>query len=220
MVLTEQDIRAASTQPDGSISISPFDPTSVKPASLTLHVGSRAVSSANKLTDIARKELVKIRPGEFVTVTTLEAIRLDEWHAGRFSLASSYTRCGLVAAAGPRIEPGFDGRLGVSLTNLSMKPITLAHKSPFLNAEFHRLEKPGRKPYSRQHQNRAEMAPKDVRVAMERDYRSQTELMRTLETLVSTTYSLKQSVNVRLPLTVAALLALFGSTMASIVAFL
>ena len=49
---------------------------------------------------------------------------------------------------------------------------------------------------------------------------SQTEMMRTLEALVSTVDGLKQSVNFRLPLILGVFLTLFSIIMAFIVAFL
>ena len=48
---------------------------------------------------------------------------------------------------------------------------------------------------------------------------SQTETMRALEALVSTVDGLKQSVNMRLPLTLAGFLTLFSIIVACIVAF-
>ena len=49
---------------------------------------------------------------------------------------------------------------------------------------------------------------------------SQTEMMRTLEALVSTVDGLKQSVNLRLPLWLGIFLTLFSVIVACIVAFL
>ena len=65
-----------------------------------------------------------------------------------------------------------------------------------------------------------ELAHDDIQSVMEREYMSQTEMTRTLEALVSTVDGLKQSVNTRLPLTLAAFLTLFSVIMACIVAFL
>lgn len=50
------------------------------------------------------------------------------------------------------------------------------------------------------------MSPEGIRVVMEREYMSQTDMMRTLEALVSTVEGLKQSLNWRLPLTVTAIM--------------
>ena len=62
-------------------------------------------------------------------------------------------------------------------------------------------------PYSGPYRDRDELVPEDIRVVMEREYMSQTEMMRTLETLVSTVDGLKQSLNWRLPLTMGLIVA-------------
>ena len=219
MILTDEDIRSACAKPDGEISISPFDPTAVRPVAVNLRVGSQAATwSSNELTDVARKGLVKVQPGDFVTVTTLETIRLDDGHVGRFGLTSSCAGRGLVAMAEPRIEPGFHGRLAIGLTNLSMKPVALALKDSFLSVEFHRLGAPRSSPHARRRQNRMEAGADDIRAIMKQDYMSQAEIERTLEALVSATYGLKRSVNVRLPLTLVAFLTLFSGIVAGVAA--
>ena len=64
------------------------------------------------------------------------------------------------------------------------------------------------------YQNREELSPEDFRLAMEREFMSQTEMMRALESLVSAVEELKQSINRRVPLTmgliIAVLMALFA----------
>ena len=108
----------------------------------------------------------------------------------------------------------------VGLTNLSAKPISLPYKDVFLTVEFHRLEQSAAAPYAGPYQGREELAPEDIRAVMEREYMSQTEMMRTLEALVSTVESLKQSVNWRLPLTLGLILTVFLSLGAMLVGLL
>lgn len=171
MILTDEDIRAACMASDGGVSIDPFDENAVEPASYDLRVGSQAASSSTrKVTNLAEVGFVEVKPGDFVIVSTLETIELDPSHVGRFGLTSSHARRGLIATTGPQIDPGFHGRLTIGLTNLSTKPIALAHKDSFLTVEFHRLDKPVAQPYSGLYQNRIELAPDDIQSVMEREY--------------------------------------------------
>ena len=82
----------------------------------------------------------------------------------------------------------------------------------FLAVEFHALQRPVDAPCSGPYQGRDELTPEDIRVVMEREYMSQTEMMRTLETLVSTVNSLKQSINWRLPLTMGLIMSVIMTT--------
>ncbi len=84
----------------------------------------------------------------------------------------------------------------------------LPHKDIFLTVEFHTLEQAAEVVYSGPYQDRDELSPEDIKVVMEREYMSQTEMMRTLETLMSTVEGLKQTVTWRLPLTLGAIITM------------
>ena len=208
MILSDQDILATCKKGE-SIAIEPFDEASIQPASYDLRVGDQAASSAEKeLFDLTKTGFVEIKPGDFVIVLTHEKLMLDQQHVGRLGLTSLYARKGLLATVGPQVDPGFQGRLVIGLTNLSSKPIAVPHNDKFLTMEFHRLEKPSSSPYSGQYQGRDKLSPEDIRVVMEREYLSQTEIMRTLEALVSTVEGFKHTVSWRLPLVLGAIVTL------------
>jgi len=207
MILSNQDIRTA-CEAGSSIAIEPFAEELLQPASYDLRVGHQAASSSEKrVFDLAKEGFIEIKPGDFVVVLTHEKLKLDVQHTARFGLTSSHARKGLIATVGPQVDPGFQGRLVVGLTNLSSKPIALPYKDKFLTIEFHRLEQPSLSPYDGPYQNRYELSPEDIKTVIEREYMSQTEMMRTLETLVSTVEglkttmeSLKQTVSWQLPI--------------------
>ena len=222
MILSDGEIIRACSAEDGGISIEPFEARCIQPASYDLRAGSQAAaSSTRERINVEAKGFVEIKPGDFVIVQTFEVIRLDDRHTGRFGLTSGHARSGLIATVGPQIDPGFHGRLTVGLTNLSTRTVTLGHKESFLSAEFHRLEKSVQRPYSGVYQDRTELAPDDLRAVMDREYMSQTEMMRTLETLVSTVSGLQETVkevNTRLPWMLGVFLALFGTIITAAIA--
>ncbi len=230
MILTDTDIRATCAASGGGITIEPFDDAALQPASYDLRVGPEAASSKRqKVVDLAAEAFVNIEPGDFVIVSTHEVLELDAWHVGRFGLMSKHARRGLIATVGPQIDPGFHGRLFVGLTNLSTKAISLAHRELFLSTEFHRLDKPAESVYGGPHQGLTEMSPDQIRDVMEREYLSQSDMMRTLQALVSTVDGLEHTVdglqstvgalNHRLPLWLGLFLTLFSGIVAAIVAY-
>ena len=215
MILNDTDIRQAVA--DGRIKIEPFDDGAVEPASYDLHVGAQAASAASKeITNLSERGFVRIRPGDFVIVSTHEELTVDDCHVGRFGLTSAHARRGLIATVGPQIDPGYHGRMTVGLTNLSTKPITLSHMDTFLSVEFHRLQASASRPYSGRYQDQLQLTPDDISEVMEREYMSQTEMMRTLEALVSSVDGLKQVLNLRVPLVFGGFLALYTLIMAGI----
>ena len=107
MILTDEDIRTACSSADGGVRIDPFDATAVEPASYDLRVGRQAAtSSSRKVTNLESDGFVEVKPGDFVIVSTLETIRLDASHVGRFGLTSSHARRGLIRYGGSTDRSG------------------------------------------------------------------------------------------------------------------
>ncbi len=208
MILSNKDI--LNTCKNGSsIVIEPFFEELLQPASYDLRVGDQAASSAKKeVLDLTKTAFIEIMPGDFVIMLTHEKLALDLQHTARFGLTSSYARKGLLATVGPQVDPGFEGRLIIGLTNLSSKPIVLPYKDRFLTIEFHRLDQPSSTPYEGPYQGRDSLMPEDIKTALEREYMSQTEMMRILQTLVITVDNLKETVNWKLPAVIGGILAI------------
>ncbi len=224
MILSNEDI-LNTCKNSSSIVIEPFSEELLQPASYDLRVGDQAASSAKKeVLDLTKTGFIEITPGDFVIMLTHEKLTLDLQHTARFGLTSSYARKGLIATVGPQVDPGFEGRLIIGLTNLSSKPIIVPHKDRFLTVEFHRLHHPSSTLYECPYQGRDKLSPEDIKIALEREYMSQTEMMRTLQALVSTVKDLKQTVNWKLPLVLGGIMllgfTLLGIMGAALIAFM
>ena len=158
-----------------SIVIEPFSEELLQLASYDLRVGDQAASLAKKeVLDLTKTGFIEITPGDFVIMLTYKKLALDLQHTARFGLTSSYARKGLLATVGTQVDPDFEGRLIIGLTNLSSKPIIVLHKDRFLTIEFHRLEKSSSTPYEGPYQGRDRLSPDDIKTALEREYMSQT----------------------------------------------
>jgi len=198
MILSDTQIQEALERGEakGGIRIEPFNPESLEPASYDLHVGDQAATSRDPhKVNIAESGMLILWPGDFAIVTTQEKIHFSAKHVGRFGLTSSYARKGLIATTGAQIDPGFQGRLLVGLTNLSTKKIVLPHSDKFLTLEMHELSRPSAKPYQGPYQGRDELNPEDIQAVMEREVYSLSEITNTLRALVNTVDGLKQTVD-------------------------
>ena len=166
------------------IEIDPFDENQVQAASYDLRVGKQgATASSKKLTNIEEEGYLVLKPGDFAVAIALEKIRLDAQHVGRFGLRSIYARKGLIATTGPQIDPGYEGRLIIGLTNPTPNSITLSYKDDFLTVELHKLEKPSTKPYTGKFQGKIELRPEDIEMIMETESMSIPEILTTLNSL-------------------------------------
>jgi len=182
MILTDRQIREAYKA--GDIFIDPFKESQIQPATYDLRVGEQgATTSTKKLINIREQGYLLLRPGDFAIITVLEKLRLSSQYVGRFGLRSKYTRKGLSATTGPQIDPGYEGRLILGLTNLTPKSASLPYKDDIVSVEFHRLEEPSSKPYSGPYQHKFELGAEDIEIIVESEAMALSEVLTTLGSL-------------------------------------
>jgi len=194
MILSDHKIREV-VDTGGGISIEPFNPDHMEPASYDLTVGDQAVSTVNdEVVNVKSRGFFELPPGSFAIITTREKIALDNSHVARFGLVSSYARRGVVATTGLHVDPGFNGLLVIGLTNISSKTISFPHRDKFLSIEFHQLAEPAQQGYTGPYQGRDCLEPEDIRIALDREVDSMPEMMQTVRALVTTVEGLKMTV--------------------------
>ncbi len=140
MVLSDRTIKAEIAQ--GRIVIFPLDPDDIQPSSVDLHLGADFQVFRNSrypYIDPAREqpglmepaaasveEPFVLHPGEFSLGTTVERIALPDDIVGRLEGKSSLGRLGLlIHSTAGYVDPGWDGRLTLELSNVANLPILL-----------------------------------------------------------------------------------------------
>ena len=182
MILTDHDIEETCKKQE--IVIDPFESNQVQGATYDLRVGKQgATTSSKKIVNIEEDGYLLLKPGDFAIIVVLEKLRLSPQYVGRFGLRSKYARKGIIATTGPQIDPGYDGRLILGLTNLTPKAVSLPYKDDLVSVEFHRLEKPSTKPYSGPYQNKYELGPEDIESIVEAEAMTLSEVLTTLTSL-------------------------------------
>lgn len=195
MILTDRQIREALDR--GDIFIEPFDDKQVQPATYDLRVGEQgATTSSKKRVNIRETGYLLLEHGDFGIVTVLEEIRLGLQYTARFGLRSKYARKGLIATTGPQIDPGYEGRLIVGITNLTPRNISLPYKDDFLSVEFHRLEEPATRPYSGPYQGRVELGPEELEFIAESEGMALSDMLKTLRSLSDNVGTLASQVKI------------------------
>ena len=96
--------------------------------------------------------------GRFVGVLTEESLSMPLDVSARFGLRSEFTRRGLVAFGGIQVDPGFKGRLAISLFNAGPEPIEMHSGRRMFTVEFQRLDAPAAAPYTGDFQNLEEFS--------------------------------------------------------------
>jgi dCTP deaminase len=194
VILTDRQI--AEAQQNGDICITPFEERQIQPASYDLRVGDQGITtSSKKKVNIKDDGYLLIQPGDFAVVLIHEEIRLGPQYVARFGLRSKYARRGLVATTGLQVDPGFDGRLMIGITNLTPKVVSLPHLDDFLSMEFHRLSEPSSRPYSGPYQGRKELGPEEIEFITESEGMALSEVLNTLRSLSANVGTLTSDVS-------------------------
>src|SRR6476619_6670264 len=162
MVLSDRSIRDEIAS--GHLVVEPFDDRYVQPASVDLRLGREFRVFRNyrlPYIDVKKEmpeltELVSmeddvpfiLHPGEFVLAVTLERVEIPDDIVGRLDGKSSLGRLGLIVhSTAGFVDPGFQGRLTLELTNVANLPVTLYYAMPVSQISFTRLTTPAEQPY-------------------------------------------------------------------------
>jgi dCTP deaminase len=162
MILSDRTIREEIEA--GRIRIEPFDPESIQPSSIDLHVDAQFRVFANsrypyidvkspmpdltELVEVTDGEPFILHPGEFVLGSTRERVRLPDDMVARLEGKSSLGRLGLlIHSTAGYVDPGWDGYLTLELSNVANLPITIYPGMKIGQISFFRLSTEADRPY-------------------------------------------------------------------------
>lgn len=162
MVLSDRTIKEEMLA--GRIRIEPCDPDDIQPSSVDLHLGDGFLVFRNSLypyidpmreqsglmerVTASTAEPFVLHPGEFVLGTTTERIVLPNDIVGRLEGKSSLGRLGLlIHSTAGYVDPGWDGRLTLELSNVANLPIVLSPGMKIGQISFTRMTTPVDRPY-------------------------------------------------------------------------
>ncbi len=134
----------------GELVVRPFDDQLVQPASFDFRLGAKILASPLGPDELGREiELNQQKPEYAIQTGQMVAVMSKEWIelpldvcSNSFGIRSEFARMGLHCFGGPHLDPGWRGRLIVSLQNVGPEPITIELDRPFFTATFERLDEP------------------------------------------------------------------------------
>jgi deoxycytidine triphosphate deaminase len=126
------------------ILISPFIPEGLEPASYDIHLGKVCFSHATgKVREIGPGDTLVIKPGETVSIESLEYIGLPQDIMALINSRTDFVIRGL-SQISTHVDPGFHGRLFQTIANLSNRDIKLKFGDPIAHLTFFKVS--GAKP--------------------------------------------------------------------------
>lgn len=164
MILSDTDIKKEIKSK--RLLVTPFDKTSIQPASLDVKLGSeiRIFKNTQKacldvkepfedymeLIKIPKGKPLVVHPGEFLLGTTVEKVKLPDDLVGQLNGRSSLGRLGIIVhATAGFIDPGFEGFVTLEMTNMANIPIALYPGMRIGQIAFIKLSSPSEKPYGK-----------------------------------------------------------------------
>ena len=148
----------------GEITIDPWDPSMIQPASVDLRLGESFRVFHNHRTpaidlreppqglteevQVTDGDAFVIHPGEFCLGRTQEWVELPDDIVARIEGKSSLGRLGLIVhATAGFCDPGWKGTLTLELANLTRIPIKLYPGLPIAQLSFMTLDRAAERPY-------------------------------------------------------------------------
>lgn len=162
MIMVDTQIRQLVKE--SHLGIEPFEEGCLQPATYDLRIGnlvySPGESRPDKPIDLAiNGGTYRLPPYGSAVLMTYETLSMPRNIVGRFGLKSGFARRGLFASTGPQVDPGFRGKLFISLLNLTPVSHVLKYLDTFLSIEFHTLDQPPEKTYAGPYQGRVDIGP-------------------------------------------------------------
>lgn len=162
MVLSDHTIKLELAA--GRIIIDPCDADDIQPSSVDLHLGDdfqvfrnsrypyidpgREQPGLTERVTASREEPFVLHPGEFALGTTVERITLPTDTVGRLEGKSSLGRLGLlIHSTAGYVDPGWEGRLTLELSNVANLPILLTPGMKIGQISFSRMTTEVDRPY-------------------------------------------------------------------------
>ena len=144
-MLTDTDIREQieirTNDSTKGISIEPFGDKYLTPVGYDLRIGIKGFSWNNKrVIDIEQEKRIEIEPKDTVVIETLESVSLSKEIAGTIHSMVSQTVSQGLSHISTTIDPGWTGKLLISIHNYRDCSIELEFRDSFCTVCFHKVE--------------------------------------------------------------------------------
>jgi dCTP deaminase len=133
-VLSDREILASLSK--RALNITPFSKERLTPAGY----------------DLASLLTIDLNAKDHKLISTLESVELGAQILATIHLKSSFTREGLIGSFAI-IDPGYKGKLTLSLYNAGTSIIHIKENEPVVQIVFYKIGKPSTQPYSGKYQN-------------------------------------------------------------------
>lgn len=184
MILSDKDVKQRLKE--GKLKIDPLEvEEQIMPVGVDLRLGnefkmfkrdvkSHIDPSKDKLEDTMQTIMIEdgkslmLHPGEFILGVTKEFIRLPDNIAGRIDGRSSLGRMGIIVhSTAGHVDPGFEGKLTLEITNIGKLPVMLFPGMKFCSIIFEEISSPVEKDYQKVGKYVGDTSPAVSKISLE-----------------------------------------------------
>ena len=184
VVLSDRDVRKLIEE--GKIVIEPVDlEKQLMPVGIDLRLGNEfrifrisykshidpskdGIVELTELVHVNDGEPFIIHPGEFVLGVTKEYIKLPNNIMARIDGRSSLGRLGIVVhSTAGHVDPGFEGKLTLEITNIGKLPVALFPGMKFCSLIFEKISSPVEREYKKFGKYAGQKLPTESKIALE-----------------------------------------------------
>jgi len=157
-ILSDVGIKEAIKNKD--IDIGPFEETNLEPSSYDFRIGRALIAGKG----VAEKNdfPLFLKPGDWMEIESMEVLKTSINIGVVMGMPSGMSRKGILAFSGMHVDPGYRGRIFITLFNPSSDTYKLEYGKKLCTAIFYKFDIPPSRSYEGKHQDQYGFPEKDI----------------------------------------------------------
>ena len=176
----------------GDLKIEPFDKEKIEPASYDCRLGDVLAAGIGRV-DWKKGDEFILESNSWASIASEELFELPRDICASYGIRSGLARRGVIAFGGPQIDPGYTGRIFVSLYNPTLEPIVLKYRQDIMSLIFYQVSSVDDRGYSGPYQGQRDFPSQDVEFMMRMRSRNLADVIDNVETLDQSVKNLAES---------------------------
>ncbi len=178
----------------GHIKIEPFEQGNIEPASYDCRLGNVLSAGVGRHEWSEGGEFI-LESNSWASIASEETFTLPKDVCATYGIRSSLARRGVIVFGGPQIDPGYTGRIFVSLYNPTLEPVILQRQQVILSVIFSEVSSADDKGYDGPFQGQKDFPSQDVEFMMRMRSRNLADVIDNVETLDQSVKNLAENLN-------------------------
>lgn len=167
---------------NGDLKIEPFNEERIEPASYDCQLGDVLAASVGRVKWSDGNEFI-LESNSWASIASEEQFELPNDVCASYGIRSGLARRGVIAFGGPQIDPGYAGRIFVSLYNPTLEPIVLKCRQVIMSVIFYEVTSADDCGYTGPYQGQKDFPSQDVEFMMRMRSRNLADVIDNVETL-------------------------------------